>query len=74
MVAIGAPFLILDLGIKRRFMYACLNPRTSWVARGFIILSIFIVIGLVLICKVCVAFWMAPSGIHSFGSFLKSLP
>ena len=47
LVAIGAPFLILDLGIKKRFMYACLNPRTSWVARGFLILSAFIVFGLV---------------------------
>ena len=51
MVAIGAPFLILDLGIKWRFFYACLNPRTSWVARGFIILSVFIVLGLVLFVK-----------------------
>lgn len=46
-VAAGAPFLILDLGIKRRFLYACLNPRTSWVARGFLILSTFIVLGLI---------------------------
>jgi polysulfide reductase chain C len=46
LVAIGAPFLILDLGIKKRFLYACLNPRTSWVARGFLILSAFIVLGL----------------------------
>ena len=46
LVAIGAPFLILDLGIKRRFLYACLNPKTSWVARGFLILSTFIVLGL----------------------------
>ncbi len=45
LVAIAAPFLILDLGVKRRFLYACLNPRTSWVARGFLILSIFIMIG-----------------------------
>jgi len=51
MVAIGAPFLILDLGIKWRFMYACLNPKTSWVARGFIILSIFIILGLALLVK-----------------------
>ncbi len=56
MVAIGAPFLILDLGIKWRFIYACLNPRTSWVARGFIILSIFIVLGLVLLAKSVVPF------------------
>jgi polysulfide reductase chain C len=46
-VAVGAPFLILDLGIKRRFLYACLNPKTSWVARGFLILSTFIVLGLI---------------------------
>ena len=45
-VAVGAPFLILDLGIKKRFLYACLNPKTSWVARGFLILSTFIVLGL----------------------------
>ena len=45
LVAIGAPFLILDLGVKRRFLYACLNPKTSWVARGFLTLSIFIMIG-----------------------------
>jgi formate-dependent nitrite reductase membrane component NrfD len=59
MVAIGAPFLILDLGIKWRFMYACLNPRTSWVARGFIILSIFIILGLVLLIKSVLPFgWL----------------
>jgi formate-dependent nitrite reductase membrane component NrfD len=46
-VAVGAPFLILDLGIKTRFIYACLNPRTSWLARGFFILSTFIVLGLI---------------------------
>ena len=59
MVAIGAPFLILDLGIKWRFIYACLNPRTSWVARGFIILSIFIILGLALLAKSVLPFeWL----------------
>src|SRR4030042_4483591 len=59
MVAMGAPFLILDLGIKWRFMYACLNPRTSWVARGFIILSIFIIFGLVIFAKSILPFeWL----------------
>jgi len=64
-VAIGAPFLILDLGIKWRFMYACLNPRTSWVARGFIILSIFIIFGLALLAKSVLPFeWLhAESGL-----------
>jgi formate-dependent nitrite reductase membrane component NrfD len=61
LVAIGAPFLILDLGIKKRFLYACLNPRTSWVARGFLILSIFIVFGLVLFAKSVLPFeWLHP--------------
>ncbi len=61
MVSIGAPFLILDLGIKWRFMYACLNPRTSWVARGFLILSIFIVVGLLVLAKSIFPFdWLHP--------------
>jgi formate-dependent nitrite reductase membrane component NrfD len=64
LVAIGAPFLILDLGIKKRFLYACLNPRTSWVARGFIILSVFILIGLILIAKSVLPFeWLHPESI-----------
>lgn len=61
MVAIGAPFLILDLGIKWRFPYACLNPRTSWVARGFIILSVFILFGLTVFFKSLLPFpWLYP--------------
>jgi len=65
LVALGAPFLILDLGIKKRFLYACLNPRTSWVARGFIILSAFIIFGLVLLTKSVLSFeWFhAESGL-----------
>jgi formate-dependent nitrite reductase membrane component NrfD len=64
LVAIGAPFLILDLGIKKRFLFACLNPRTSWVARGFIILSIFIIFGLVLFIKSVLPFgWLHPKSI-----------
>jgi polysulfide reductase chain C len=61
LVAIGAPFLVLDLGIKRRFLYAALNPRTSWVARGFFILSIFIVLGLAVMAKSVLPFeWLYP--------------
>jgi formate-dependent nitrite reductase membrane component NrfD len=72
LVAIGAPFLILDLGIKRRFLYACLNPRTSWVARGFLILSIFIVLGLVHMAKSVLPFeWLHPKS--SFWYFLEGL-
>jgi len=47
-VAIGSPFLVLDLGKKLKFYRACLNPRTSWLARGFLIISAFIIIGLII--------------------------
>ncbi len=72
MVSIGAPFLILDLGIKWRFMYACLNPRTSWVARGFIILSVFIVLGLLVFAKSIFPFqWLRPeSSVWFFVEFI----
>lgn len=82
LVAIGAPFLILDLGIKKRFLYAALNPRTSWVARGFLILSIFIVFGLVLLAKSVLpfewlypksSFWYLPEGIALIFAFSTAL-
>ncbi|OGP75783.1 MAG: hypothetical protein A2V86_11570 [Deltaproteobacteria bacterium RBG_16_49_23] len=81
-VSMGAPFLILDLGIKWRFMYACLNPRTSWVARGFIILSIFIVLGLLILAKSLLPFkwlypesspWLIPEGIAFVFAFATAL-
>lgn len=69
LVAIGAPFLILDLGIKKRFIYACLNPKTSWVARGFLILSAFIILGLLTL-----AISIFPSfGLGEFKVFLRFL-
>ncbi len=70
LVAIAAPFLILDLGIKRRFLYACLNPRTSWVARGFIILSLFIISGLFFLAKSIFPFEWLHGG-FSLWSFLQ---
>lgn len=82
MVSIGAPFLILDLGIKWRFMYACLNPRTSWVARGFIILSVFIIFGLLIFVKSLLPFkwlspessvWLIPEGIAFVFAFATAL-
>ena len=73
LVAIGAPFLVLDLGIKWRFMYACLNPRTSWVARGFIILSIFIVFGLILLAKSVLPLNGSMQN-RASGGFRRSLP
>ena len=45
LVAIGAFFLIIKLGVKRRFLNTIMNPTTSWLSRGFYILSICIIIG-----------------------------
>lgn len=47
LVTLGAPFLILDLGKKLRFINASLNPWTSWAGRGFIILSTLMITGLI---------------------------
>jgi len=47
LVTIGAPFLILDLGKKLRFINASLNPWTSWAGRGFLILSTLMITGLI---------------------------
>ncbi len=44
-VAVGALFLVLKLGIKRRFLNTILNPKTSWLSRGFYILSVCIIVG-----------------------------
>ncbi|MFC1932814.1 NrfD/PsrC family molybdoenzyme membrane anchor subunit [Chloroflexota bacterium] len=49
LVAVGAFFLVLKLGIKRRFLNTILNPKTSWLSRGFYILSMCIIIGLVIL-------------------------
>lgn len=45
LVAIGALFLVLKLGVKRRFLNTIMNPMSSWLSRGFYILSVCIVIG-----------------------------
>jgi len=45
LVAIGALFLVLKLGVKRRFLNTIMNPVSSWLSRGFYILSICIIIG-----------------------------
>ena len=47
LVALGALILVMKLGIKRRFPYTILNPRTSWLSRGFYILSGCIIFGLI---------------------------
>ncbi|MEW6456247.1 MAG: NrfD/PsrC family molybdoenzyme membrane anchor subunit [Acidobacteriota bacterium] len=42
---IGTFFLIADLGVKPRALRAFMNPKTSWIARGTFIISIFMILG-----------------------------
>ena len=73
-VAAGAPFLILDLGKKKRFLNACLNPRSSWAARGFLILSTLIATGLVVFAA-SFMLWVLPIlGLQSPAWLDGSLP
>ncbi len=49
LVALGALFLVLKLGIKRRFLNTVLNPKTSWLSRGFYILAMCIIVGVIIL-------------------------
>ena len=48
-VILGTIFLILDLGRKPLFFLACAQPSSSWIARGTIILTVFIILDLLYI-------------------------
>ena len=54
-VAVGCLFLLLDLGSPVNFWRAAMRPNTSWIARGTIIISIFMVVGFIHI-----VFWLWP--------------
>ncbi|MFC2171727.1 NrfD/PsrC family molybdoenzyme membrane anchor subunit [Acidobacteriota bacterium] len=47
LLAIGTLFLIADLGVKFRALRAFMNPGTSWIARGTIIISMFMILSFV---------------------------
>ncbi|UCE60016.1 MAG: polysulfide reductase NrfD [Phycisphaerales bacterium] len=44
-VAIGCLFLLADLGSMKNFWRAGVKPSTSWIARGTIIITIFMIVG-----------------------------
>ncbi len=73
-VAVGAPFLIIDLGKKTRFLNACLNPRSSWAARGFLILSTLIISGLVVFAASFLPWALPILGLQVPGWLDSSLP
>ena len=43
-VAAGCVFLLLDLGSPAHFWRAAMRPNTSWIARGTIIITIFMIL------------------------------
>ena len=65
-VLVGSVFLIADLGTPANFWRAFMRPGTSWVARGTIIISIFMVIGFLHI-----ALWLWPFGVLEEGSGVR---
>ena len=46
-VLIGCMFLIVDLGKPLNFWRAAMRPLTSWIARGTIIISIFMIVNVI---------------------------
>jgi len=51
LVILGAIFLWLDLGKKGRFYWSAKNPKTSWIARGVILVSLFLLLGITYIAN-----------------------
>ena len=46
-VLVGCGFLLADLGSPTKFWRAALRPNTSWIARGTIIITIFMILGFI---------------------------
>lgn len=47
LVLASTVFLIADLGAPGGFLRAAARPRSSWISRGVIILTVFVIIGLI---------------------------
>jgi formate-dependent nitrite reductase membrane component NrfD len=54
-VAMGCLLLLADLGSPGKFWRAAMRPNTSWIARGTIIITIFMILGVLHI-----ALWLWP--------------
>jgi len=54
-VLIGCVFLLADLGSPANFWRAAMRPNTSWIARGTIIITVFMILG-----AIHIAFWLWP--------------
>lgn len=54
-VLAGCMFLLADLGSPVNFWRAAMRPNTSWIARGTIIITVFMILG-----AIHIAFWLWP--------------
>lgn len=54
-VLVGCLFLLLDLGTPANFWRAAMRPNSSWIARGTIIITVFMILG-----AIHIAFWVWP--------------
>jgi polysulfide reductase chain C len=54
-VLVGCAFLVADLGKPKNFWRSWMKPGTSWIARGTIVISIFMIIG-----AIHFGFWIWP--------------
>ena len=54
-VALGCIFLLADLGSPVNFWRAAMRPNSSWIARGTIIITIFMILG-----ALHIAYWLWP--------------
>jgi formate-dependent nitrite reductase membrane component NrfD len=57
LVALSTLFLIMDLGHPEKFFTAMMHPSTSWISRGFFIISALLIAG-----GLNVALWVWPFG------------
>jgi len=74
-VGVGCLFLILDLGSPKNFWRSAMKPATSWIARGTIVITIFMILGVL-----HAGLWIWPSqmldtaqGLHTLISVLGIL-
>lgn len=68
LVGLGCLFLIIDLGSPKNFWRAAMKPGTSWIARGTIIITIFMILGVL-----HAGLWIWPSGMLDTAQGLRTL-
>jgi len=64
-VLVGCVFLILDLGAMKNFWRAAMRPNTSWIARGTIIITIFMILNFI---HIVFGIWPANSLVEATGA------